>query len=203
MKLLKRRVEPIFLNTIRRGHWSPVPADAPIKLVIDIGASVGLFSVWARMRWPAAEVLAVEPAASEFACLQENVRGLGIVPWRAAFGPPGFSALANPDGHFWERHYAPADSGVPMRDLYDMVGPHTDGVLLKIDCEGAEHQLMGDLDIGTAVLRRAAAICIEVHPPLDIFPKWFLSLLEHTHDIQTLSTRARSYVMHAVRKGFV
>jgi FkbM family methyltransferase len=206
MKLPKRRVEAVFLDTIRRGFWSPVPADAPVTHVLDLGANVGLFSVFARMRWPNAWILAVEPDPAAYTMLEDNTRGLDIQCLHAAFGPVGCASVLKPDGRYFERHYAASDTGVPafpLDVLLNMVAVdfYDPKVLLKIDIEGAEHQIIRDPDLGAKVLQQAYAIALEIHPPIPPFASWFAGLLSDTHTVTTLNDKSRSYVVHAVRKG--
>jgi methylase of polypeptide subunit release factors len=42
--------------------------------VLDIGANVGAFSIWAAHRWPGSTIQAYEPNPSTFALLQTNTR---------------------------------------------------------------------------------------------------------------------------------
>jgi tRNA1(Val) A37 N6-methylase TrmN6 len=43
--------------------------------VLDIGANVGAFSIWADMRWPGSTIYAYEPHPGTFAMLERNLRG--------------------------------------------------------------------------------------------------------------------------------
>src|SRR5450759_1959565 len=51
--------------------------------VLDIGANVGLFSIWVSLNAPSARVFAFEAASDNFLALAENVRSnrlIGISP---------------------------------------------------------------------------------------------------------------------------
>lgn len=53
--------------------------DAPQQCtIVDVGANIGLFTLWAAQRVPSAHVLAVEPAAPTAALLARNVREHGL-----------------------------------------------------------------------------------------------------------------------------
>src|SRR5947207_3356176 len=47
--------------------------------VVDLGANVGAFSVWASRRWPGSTIHAYEPHPDTFAMLVRNVAGLANV----------------------------------------------------------------------------------------------------------------------------
>jgi FkbM family methyltransferase len=45
----------------------------PVRSVIDVGADVGLFTLWASQKWPGARILAYEPEPQNFALLRETI----------------------------------------------------------------------------------------------------------------------------------
>ena len=51
-------------------HGIELPADGT---VLDVGANIGLFSIWLREKCPAARILAYEPMPDVFAALSENM----------------------------------------------------------------------------------------------------------------------------------
>lgn len=56
--------------------------DAPV--ILDIGANIGAFSVWAAERFPNATIFAYEPNPQTFSDLEENVAGLDVSLRRVA-----------------------------------------------------------------------------------------------------------------------
>ncbi len=131
--------------------------------VVDCGANVGAFSVWAAA---AGAVLdAYEPHPLTFDSLERNVGGLPVRCVRAAIvarAPSGGSvALAIDPGA--DTHHSLGGAGpaidVPAVTLASAIGDGCD--LLKLDCEGAEFELIADTP-GDA-LRRARRIACEVH----------------------------------------
>ncbi len=64
----------------------------PTDTVIDIGAHVGLFMLWAAPQVPRGRIVSVEPNEAAFRCLESNITGNGIanaVALRAAVGREG------------------------------------------------------------------------------------------------------------------
>lgn len=214
MRVLKRRQAAITIDTIAHGFWSPVPADTPITHIIDIGANVGAFSLFARMRWPRAKILAIEPDGAAYVMLLDNMLNLDVATRWAAFGKSGMASIADPNGPYYKRHFSccQEDQSAASRDMVpslplsffaESIGfTPADALLLKIDVEGAEHFMVDSPELGLDILKASTAIAIEIHPPTDVFPGWFTRNLEATHDIRILSQQRKFHVMHAVKKGW-
>jgi len=43
--------------------------------ILDLGANIGAFSLWAQRRWPGSTITAYEPEPEAFALLERNTRG--------------------------------------------------------------------------------------------------------------------------------
>jgi FkbM family methyltransferase len=146
------------------------------KVVVDIGANIGAFSILAA--WAGAEVWAFEPEAYNYEVLCYNVEVNGfkdrIHCLNLAVGEPGETRL------FVHPHNSGATSAYP--DLIEGLDPgsfqvvksisihevfrdhcpgHCD--LLKLDCEGAEHRIVKDLD--DSLVSRIGQVSIEIHGP--------------------------------------
>src|SRR4051794_21989368 len=116
--------------------------------ILDIGANIGLFGIWALGRWPHAEIDAYEPeprnAALHRATIAHNDRAAS---WRLHEAAAGNVAGTL---RFAAGRYAmggPAEPGdpraidVPVVDVLDaMAGAD----LIKIDAEGGEWAILGD-----------------------------------------------------------
>ena len=68
--------------------YEPSPAAAAAidalgrpPVVLDLGANIGLFSLWVARRWPGARVIAVEPLERNVAALRRNL-ALALAPDR-------------------------------------------------------------------------------------------------------------------------
>jgi FkbM family methyltransferase len=141
----------------------------PNDTVVDIGANMGMFTMWAAPQAANGRVLAVEPARQPFECLQLNIdrngltnvvgrrdavgkRGdaldmieypeLNIVSHQASLRPPLVTRWWN----YYRRHLAirTASICVSLDDLMDEHGLDTINYL-KIDCEGGEYAILRNL----------------------------------------------------------
>jgi FkbM family methyltransferase len=144
------------------------------RTIIDLGANIGLASLYFSAHYPGCRVFAVEPNPDTFRLLSANLEGLiragrcrvfqGAV-WgseRELVADPGwssehFSRFAATEGG--DAAGGAAIKGLPMNKLVEAAGfERVD--LLKCDIEGAEVELFkGDL----GWLDRVGAIAIEFH----------------------------------------
>jgi FkbM family methyltransferase len=142
---------------------------APQDIVVDVGANKGYFGVYASQT--AKKVYAIEPHRETFARLKENIQlnhkdniqafNLGF--WDKS-GTVPFYLSSNSGGH-------------SMRPKFNTVGEATADVLtleefcareqiekidfLKLDCEGAEYNIL--LNLSSAMLSRIQKIAMEIH----------------------------------------
>lgn len=140
----------------------------PPKGIIDAGANIGLTSALFATRYPNAYILAVEPEASNFALLLENVHPYpNIIPVFGAVWSKnttiavddiglnkwGFVTHANPTQQ--TVHRAPA---FDLSTLLRLLPAQCD--ILKMDIEGAEAEVMisTNTDLGAI-----GSVIIELH----------------------------------------
>jgi FkbM family methyltransferase len=137
--------------------------------VADVGANIGVFSLWAERL--GADVTAFEPEPRTFESLVANVEGRRISPKQAALvGQAVPTVRLYLSELISTRHTVlgkEIESGEPLRDfvevpavtLADVVGSGCD--LLKLDCEGTEFEALLGADDDT--LRRSQRIILEFH----------------------------------------
>lgn len=69
-----------------------------LPVVFDVGANIGLFSLWLRRHRPHASIHCFEPAPEPYACLTANAREFGRNQWalnKVALGPrDGYATLS-------------------------------------------------------------------------------------------------------------
>jgi FkbM family methyltransferase len=161
----------------------------PGEVIVDIGANVGTFAVAVARMFPQAPVICVEPEASAYAFLAKNVKGnhlSEVETINAACGgssgeqvlyarrlhmrsPTAWSTLYETDNY--GSAFAPLDK-VPVFSLdrlFSMYEIDACG-LLKLDCEGAEYEIL--VNASPDVLSRIRRISMEYH----------LGLTDHTPD---------------------
>ena len=142
---------------------SAIGSDSP--RILDVGANIGLFGVFALGRWPGATITAFEPDPDNLRLLRRTVAANGVGDrWRVVEG-----AVSNAPGELSfvgglraEAHLAADDERptvtVPAVDLYEYQGEGVD--LIKMDIEGGEWAILSDPRLAQL---RARVIRLEWH----------------------------------------
>lgn len=151
-------IERIYASIIDRG----------VPLILDLGANIGLASLYFAKHWPKARVIAVEPAADNYRLLCDNIAGHGnIQPILAAVAAnAGAVRIVNPAADAWSyrtKSSAPGSEGsiaaVSAPDLLAMAA-HCVPFIAKIDIEGFEDDLFS---MNTDWVSAFPVIVIELH----------------------------------------
>lgn len=146
----------------------------PGGVVLDVGAQIGVFSIYAARRGPAGvQVHSFEPMSANHALLRENLARNDllsrVMPHNCAVaGRPGrqklFLSADNTgmhslygNGSRYEEVEVRAFNG-----LYDSLNIGRCDVL-KLDCEGAEHEIL--MEESEELLHRTGALVMEYHDP--------------------------------------
>ena len=141
------------------------------KDFIDIGANMGMFSIYASMLG-ASKVIAVEPISTTVAMLNANIKQANID--NVIVRQNIVSNVANKlikiglqdtCGH--NSVYSPSDKfeeikTTTLKELLDLV--NTNNVFLKIDCEGGEYDILLNADAND--MARISTVAIEIHADL-------------------------------------
>ena len=129
----------------------------PGDVVVDIGANVGMVSIYIAKRFPVVRVLAFEPIPDNYAHLLTNIAGNGVtnvVPHQMAVTSDGrdLRMIVNFANNSGGGTGNLRDMDLPAHDYYTVKSTTLDQVfaangitmcrLLKIDCEGAEHEIL-------------------------------------------------------------
>jgi FkbM family methyltransferase len=140
------------------------------SLVVDIGANVGVFSLFAARK--ARTVFALEPASANFARLTQNVsRARNIVPLNLACGgkdgqaaldlsinPVSFSLVSKGQSEHRE-----TVTVIALNTLFERF-KITECDFLKLDCEGSEFDIL--LGSDPSLMKRVKRIAMEYHDHL-------------------------------------
>lgn len=145
--------------------------------IFDIGAHIGVFSVFMRMRHPNAKMIAVEPCKETQKYLYENLQGLNVQIEKRALGngkPLFFSPGKISVSHRFVEEAPNAQSymveSITLDELFEKSGCQSaDSYMLKIDCEGGEKYCVGNKR-AESIIRNAKHVSIEVH--FNIFDDW-------------------------------
>lgn len=141
----------------------------PIRNVLDIGANVGLFSLYARSVFPEAVIHAYEPNANLEKYLQIQAQAAGFEYFMEAVGKEdGRVSLDFNEDSVQTRSRIDKDgqiTQVAFRQAIERLGGYCD--LVKLDCEGAEWKIFQDKE----AWRPVKHLSMEYH----LWP-------DHTHD---------------------
>lgn len=131
-----------------------LPFDLKPQLIVDAGANIGMATLYFAHRYPEAQVVAIEPALSNFEMLQRNCKGLPNITLiqGALWHTNSALEIEDPTVAAWafrviERPTqsvgADVVTTITIPRLLAQVGAKRIG-LLKIDIEGAELQLFSN-----------------------------------------------------------
>lgn len=131
--------------------------------VLDIGANVGAFAIWASLRWPHCRVRCYEPHPGTFAMLSGNVADrLEIICCNAAVYPlePGRAP-------FWARFDGDGEAGLVVEakrtferlepdEIFEVPIVHPRDLppcdVVKLDVEGAEAEILRAMNLANVSL---------------------------------------------------
>jgi FkbM family methyltransferase len=176
-------------ETYTAGFYTPRDGD----VVFDVGANIGLFSVWIARSAPAVRVVAFEPFPENFAALERNlaVCDHDVRRYPFAVGPaPGFGRMQDGGSRSLDHELVPGrDDGagnlvrvVSLAEAFEMA--NVDAVdLLKMDIEGGEYDIFA-APLPRTLMRRFRRIAIEYH--------------EHRHAGTLASIQARLSETHSI-----
>lgn len=153
--------------------WTSAPeAPSAGPVVVDVGANVGVFSLWAARRLGAERVVAIEPSPRMASALRANLArndvehvtvlevALGGERGEAALyrrGAEVMDTLFQRDNYGSDFESAGIVKIVTLEDVFTMLDIDRCD-LLKLDCEGAEYEILfGVSDDTLAKVRHIAA----------------------------------------------
>ena len=155
----------IFARDPALSSYEP-PAEVAARLdataaprILDVGANIGLFGVYALGRWSDARITSFEPDPDNFRVLDLTVganqrEGSWDAVPAAVSDAVGELSFAPGDGA--KSHLSPTGADertitVPAVDFFDQLGDGVD--LVKMDIEGGEWQILADPRVATALVR--------------------------------------------------
>jgi FkbM family methyltransferase len=126
-----------------------IVASSKKLLIADCGANIGASTLWFKMKYPHATIIAIEPAPDNFAALVANCAPYSdIEPIQAGIGPADASAfLLDGGGGAWgyQTSAKPTSVKIDMLSLETICATKPADqytpFILKIDIEGAEKDL--------------------------------------------------------------
>lgn len=130
-------------------------SNKPNPTILDIGANIGLATLYFKKHYPQAQITAIEPVAENFKLLEQNIFENNLIDTNAlqvAVGPKaGTLTLHTDQNNNWhstagvvEGNWTKSQTTVPMQvnavTLSSLIDKPID--LLKIDIEGAEQAVL-------------------------------------------------------------
>ncbi len=162
-------------------------------LVIDIGAQIGVFSLYAYNANPKAKILSFEPYSANFEMLKKNLilnKASNIKPNQFAITSETkevklYLSDCNTGMHSLHRQTGKFEvvQGLGINELFKRFNiSHCD--LMKLDCEGAEAEIIADIE--PVHLLSIRAIIMEYHDRAAI-PKMEAKLKQHGFQVEIQS----------------
>lgn len=162
----------VALSCLRDGEFAPAISACreKHKLIVDAGGYIGTAAIAFARAFPNSRVVTLEPNASNFAVLSENVRAYkNIVPLRKALSnyDGEIELFSRPSGEWGFTTIRQPDS-TSTRDVMDCISIPTllkelghEGIdILKLDIEGGEKPL---LENNPDWVKRVELVIAELH----------------------------------------
>jgi FkbM family methyltransferase len=145
----------------------------PGDVVVDVGANIGIVALYLAKKHPDIQIIAIEPVPTTYQHLLENidlngVRGVTTLNCAVTRDRRDLRMIVHPahsggsTGHLKEieqsGHYNLTVHSRTLDDIFDEYVPARCR-LLKIDCEGAEYEILS----GARCLRRVDYLGMELH----------------------------------------
>ena len=140
---------PTMVSHVRKvlaGEYDvPYRADKPV--ILDIGANVGSFAIWAMRRWPGCQVHCYEPLPDNFALLKSNlaqVDGGAVTLNNFAIGNPDLTELHVGLNNCGEASFYDVGEQSTITVVVETKPPSVlpKAQILKIDTEGSEIDIL-------------------------------------------------------------
>jgi FkbM family methyltransferase len=164
----------VWADEIYRGPLQLAKPDEG-AFIVDIGANLGAFSIWSAQQFPGTRVVAIEPDADLFPFLRANLDAFRAnyveIVEAACGGTSGSATLYRRGHHSWNTLYTTDNYGntfrpgptvrvVPLDEVFRLHEIHK-CFLLKLDCEGAEYEVLMKASLDT--LSVVENIAMEYH----------------------------------------
>lgn len=161
------------------------PIKEEIRLIFDIGAHVGLFTLYAQQKWPLSHVVCFEPCQENFSILLSNASTSNVIKVNVGVSDyDGFSRLQTYK-HTGSRNTGGNKIGtlgdeVKLINITTAIKNFGCPDLIKIDCEGPEKEILIALKRHN-LLNKIRFIRGESHHRNNI---WLHETLEATHKLE-------------------
>jgi len=138
------------------GEYNPQIEFPSPRAILDIGANVGSFTLWAKKQWPEASIFAFEPMPDNAELLRQNTAGLPdvkIVEKAVRALPEGETPLLRRGkNNCGEASFFDLGGQLDELTAVNFIHPKAlpDADFIKIDTEGCEWEIIQQLDLSAA-----------------------------------------------------
>jgi len=168
-------VSEVFDDLVYQPSWFHLEAKE-IKKIVDIGALIGAFSLWAHEKWPKALIYSYEPDPNSFNYFLKNVKAAkaekrihvnncaiwkttGTLKLHRFENTPGSNSVVFKERPFVGEYKESINiKTLSMKKIISEIGTID---FLKIDCEGAEYDILYSLSKND--LKKIRNVAIEYH----------------------------------------
>ena len=134
---------PEVEQALRVAH-DAIAADGAVPVIVDAGANIGAATLWLRIQYRDAHIVAIEPDPAAFALLRRNtVRDPKVTAIEAAIGAEPGNVRMFSEGDSWATQTERSDSGTRIVTMGEAFASVANGhpFIAKIDIEGFESDL--------------------------------------------------------------
>ncbi len=160
-------IREIFIDEIYR-----LPVGARPDSLVDLGANIGLATLWFCHEYMITSFVALEPLTENFSLLQRNCQANGLTGSlrQAAVGTSNGTTTFDTGSESNMGRVGEGSLHVELVDVAELASTLPfPGSLLKIDVEGMERELFAEID--PAWVRTFSLVSMEMHPQyFDIGP---------------------------------
>ena len=132
-----------LINICLDDEYGLLSIDGEVKSIIDVGANIGLFSLWARHHFPAARIHAYEPNEEMVQYASRNISGAKVSLFKEGISSEdGTGRLVTNDSSRMVKVHKDSCGLIKLTGLdvaIARIGGKLD--LLKLDCEGGEWEI--------------------------------------------------------------
>jgi len=175
LSFLKEQDAAMHREVIEANQYHLSPEKVKDRIVIDIGANIGAFSLYAAALG-AKKVIAVEPISASYNTFLKNIHRTGlknITTYKKIVAEKGneFLPVSLNDNAGANSMYNVTDNyevveTITFAEIMDQIAGHD--ILLKLDCEGGEYDVI--MNATPEIMVRINEIMMEIHT--DLHPKY-------------------------------
>lgn len=175
LRFLIEQDPAMYREVIEANQYHLTPERVKDRIVVDVGANIGAFSLYAAALG-AKKVIAVEPISASYNTFLKNIHRMGltnittykkIVAERGnQFLPVSLNANAGANSMYNVSDNYEVVETITFDEIMDQIAGHD--ILLKLDCEGGEYDVI--MNISSKNMVRINEIMLEIHT--DLHPKY-------------------------------